>query len=333
MEYFPPEINYNILSRNHPFYNYKRCREIPVQCNEIGYEILQTWIWPLLSTNEIQNMLPNITYDDVVALSLIYNPIPESIRYYDSLHLLYYACERNSEDVISFVIDIPSKYYLLVGNIALKYGRNEIIHLLLTRTDIDNKGIRKLEFLDYMIRVKNGQKNLKFFEPFTFNDLILPIAIWSWEELAENIVILSILYPTFTPALSALFGLNRVNTPAVINSIYYQQAYEIAGHVNNVPDILERYERKFPSTLNKLLTLDVNNSQFLIDYRNSLLPKDTYNSGKFYIESGMYAEYIDWRNAGNTLDKDDNVPVGVSILGVPSRNLEYIAVYGGTLNE
>lgn len=330
MQYLPPEINYNIISRNHPFYNYKLCTEIPVQCNEIGYEILQSWIWPSLSINQIQSMLPNITYDDIVALSLIYNPVPESIRYYDSLHLLYYACLKDNDDILPFVSLIPSKNFLTVANIALKFSRNEIIHLFLTRSDIDYKAIEKLEFIDEMIRLKNKEKvNLK--QPFTFNDLILPIAMWSWEELAENIVILSILNPTFQPSLSALFGLNKINSPNIINSIHYQQAYEISNHIDNVTDIMNKYNRRLPPTLGKLNELQIQKTKFLLNYESSLQPL-TKDSGKYYIESGMYTEYINWRNEGNKLDKYDS-STGVSILGVPSRNLKYARVYGGSLNE
>lgn len=332
MEYFPPEINYRILSQNHPFYNYKLCKEIVVQCNEIGYEILQTWVWPSLSTNEIEKMLPNITYDDVVALALIYNPIPESVRYYDSLHLLYYACLKGNDDISPFVSLIPSKYYLLVANIALKFTRNEIVHLLLSRSDLDSKAIRKLEFIDIMVRVKNGEK-LRSTQSFTFNDVILPIAIWSWEELAENIVILSILYPTFQPTLSSLFGLNKINAPNIVNSVYYQQGYEIANHVNNVPDIMKRYGRTLPSTLGKLESLNINGDMFMTFYERSFRKPIIYNSGGFYIESAMYPEYINWRNSGNILERNDDIPIGVSILGESSRNLEYVSVYGGTLNE
>jgi len=344
MQYSSIDINYRILSQNHPFYIYGYCKNLPDFCNELGYELLQIWVWPSLSTNQIAEMLPEIDYEDVISLALIYTPIPESVKYYDSLHLLYYACMKNVDDIKPFLSNISSTHGLLIGNIALKFNRRDIIDLLMARSDINNITYDNLTYISKMIDIKNGNRNIqKPNKLFILQDLILPIRMWSWVELAENIILLSILQPNYGP-LSSLFGLLAINAPAIMNSPNYREAADIARNIDNSKDtinqLMNKHGKIIPNTLQRLdntNNIPPSESKFLDAYIASLeVSSDNIsdsNLGKFYIESSDYTSFINWRNAGNQLNIDDVVEINDSPLGVASHNLEYISVYGGKLNE
>lgn len=95
------DINYQLLKQQHPYYSSGLCsssRFINETCEESKYDLLQVWVYPELSISQIKDKFPRISFDDVVKLSLVYNPIPESSQYYDNLTLFYHSCKMNQEN-------------------------------------------------------------------------------------------------------------------------------------------------------------------------------------------------------------------------------------------
>lgn len=135
-----PKLNYQILISSHPYYTNKLCllnNNTKLRCEQNRYGYIQR------STNELISMFPNISFSDVVMLATVYNPIPESLIYYDRYTLFYNACKRG--------LDNP-EYFLKDGNgiiidfrdtsailwICLRFERLDILHQLLDRFK-DNK--------------------------------------------------------------------------------------------------------------------------------------------------------------------------------------------------
>lgn len=91
----PTEIDYQIIRNLHPYYvSELYCglnkRSLNV-CLSSKYELLQIWVYPEKSGNSLRSEFPNLTFNDLLHLCLFYNPIPESVKYYDRLSLFYQA--------------------------------------------------------------------------------------------------------------------------------------------------------------------------------------------------------------------------------------------------
>lgn len=103
----PGEIESLILSFLHPYY----ILQYNLTCKR-AYLIKDT-----LNKNQLllqycytnSETFPTIQLKDIVELSLIYDPIPESSRYYESTHCLYEACRRKQVDITPFIHKSVSK--------------------------------------------------------------------------------------------------------------------------------------------------------------------------------------------------------------------------------
>lgn len=102
-----PDINYEIIRKLHPYYSKGFCtlNKINVEvCKEAIYELLHIWAYPQLSIRDIRTKYPNINYNDVVNICLFYNPIPESLLYFDPYSCFYYACLRKQEKAADYIL-------------------------------------------------------------------------------------------------------------------------------------------------------------------------------------------------------------------------------------
>jgi hypothetical protein len=117
------DIYEEILSKQHPYYYVGYCQsnnEVRRGCEHNKYTLLKKWCFPHISRDEIRVMLPNINYSDVVKLSLVYNPISESTKYYDWLTIFYHSClagqshpeifYRENQDTFTSVLMICYKF-------------------------------------------------------------------------------------------------------------------------------------------------------------------------------------------------------------------------------
>lgn len=105
---FPLEIVVRIFSFGHPW-DFKYYSQVSKLFYEQAKQIKE-FIIDDMPNKSYLSCNPSITYSDIMKLSLLYNPIPESIGKYDSLTLYYYAVSRGrNTDFIRLPCDAVSQ--------------------------------------------------------------------------------------------------------------------------------------------------------------------------------------------------------------------------------
>lgn len=155
-----------IFGNNHPYYiNYCYTSQGNLSlCNEYVYQLYRKWCEPGKSLEEIQEILPNLTFPDLVELSLVYYPIPESIGKYDSLTLFYYACESGQNNPTLYLdgkANIPASKLI---SICLAFNRTELLPQLRDLNYISN------ELLNEYVRTPNIANTTRFNDIDVFFD-------------------------------------------------------------------------------------------------------------------------------------------------------------------
>lgn len=142
----PNEINYQIIKEQHPYFTingYCKVDKINRQYCEVSkYEILQEWVYPGLSIKELKEQFPGISLEDVVNLSLVYNPIVEifvkDLQLVNNIPvtvdlILMNAFYLRNTDVMNYIIErIPIHYR------ANPYDKTQLIDVLFNLCFVDN---------------------------------------------------------------------------------------------------------------------------------------------------------------------------------------------------
>lgn len=329
-----PEISYRIFQSNHPYYMrsiYATNNTLLQQCNSNKYEILQGWVYPELNVNQIRKKLPIITFADVVDLALVYNPIPESINYYDYYTLFFHACKQNQP--------YPEHYIFKLGNpqdiskyrdintflwICYKFNRIDIIDRWLNIPELDDRVMELFNKIRSILLAKldnNYSTNIGFIITGTFCKLLDLSMMFTHNELLEVLIIISKLTRNVgKKPIDYILGTNTV--PIDRNNVISKFTVSLAHHMNK-QDMLKVISKYYPDVKTmpdiKYPTFDISESP-LFSYENrSTLPKlyfkqDTWvnryitkaNAGIYYVTSGLYVDYINWKREGHTISKPDN---------------------------
>ena len=192
------DINYNILSRIHPYYlvNYLlTCKSNKLLCEQLKYNFLREWVINE-KLDDIYLLLPQVSFRDIVELSLFYSPIPESIGKFDRNSLFYSACKHkyyNPEYYLGEEISIPS-----VSWACYKFNRIDIIERLIYTYNNCSKIVQRNEYIEVLYAFHN-MLNLKLgltkyaciWDTYNLSWFLKPaLYLLSKEELFEAIVIM-----------------------------------------------------------------------------------------------------------------------------------------------
>lgn len=131
----PEDIQFQIIDNTHPYYLTGYCstdKYFQSLCGSQSYQMLKKWCFPSLTINEIKKILPSPSLQDIITLSLVYSPIPESVKYWDRVTLFYYACEKqytNPEEYLIFEGETVRNllYMDIIPWICYKFNRLDIL--------------------------------------------------------------------------------------------------------------------------------------------------------------------------------------------------------------
>jgi len=321
-----PDIRYELIGLFHPYYAQSLCRlnkDFCQSCDDLKYEILRTWVYPDKSLNDLHNEYPNLIFNHVVELALVYNPIPESVKYYDYYTLFYHACRtkqedptiylRNSKDVLGGSNNLHMDEEGLILWICYKFNRVDVISRLLKEDNYFSKWEkdRGLILID-MISIKEGKKPRYKGDPSTRNrwsmesDFRSYYPMFSFEECIEIITIAA----TFKDDHMGLVFDYFAHNSRFLGSLLRGMA-TILGE-QKVYEIVNKY---LPSRSNEIVTQDYMSystanelgigEDNAIKYRNT--PTLAVNHipeidlGVYYITSGRFDLYVKWLGNGNSL--------------------------------
>lgn len=323
---------------SHPYYN--------IVENSNIYALLQQWIYIDKSIEELETIFPIITNMDLVYLSLVYYPIPESKYFFDSYTLFYHSCRIGQENPLQF---INAKYPRVdtLAIIAYKFGRLDLLE-----SDKLEEMARKVGYqlftIKNMLLLKNRQIKLDswnrkghrmyFGTGYKFWDSNANV-LFTDEELIENFV------------LDYALGYNRlpkeegyeiygdtfkylINPSGVISfPQFMDRAFRLGKQT--VADIILRYlpeyeeqmskSPEYPSANNNVSeTVSVEDLLNNIELVEAYIPED--KRGMYYITSGDFGAYIQWINSNKPLNPIDNKYVGINEFGECSLDRTLVAI-------
>jgi len=353
------DINYEILKNLHPYFALEYClsHRSANQCNERKYEILQTWVYPSNSVSELIKMFPNLNFSDVIELSLYYNPIPESIDYYDRYSLFYQSLVRGQSNAIRYIINGKKlftfkNFHYLYGILCLcyRFERRDILNELSSYSPHKefSDGIKTIiSALDIKSGIKVNKPifsltDLSIFDFTTMSELftayeLLEIIIifggllgvgditYDYEYLITGI---NSLIDNLDEAYVTRLVSKLVNIVGVDETLHLLNSYvpaNLAIHQdNNFNIVLKDYPGHFDN--NDLRSLDNRKHRKL--FASTL---DEWNKGLFYLTSGGIDSYIQWKGLGYYLpDKVDyetmQNSIGVNVLGLQTIGLQLIGL-------
>lgn len=136
---------------SHPYYMNETCKD---ECEVNKYEIFQKWCYPDITVEDLKILEPNLKFSDVIEVSLLFHPIPESINYWDRESLYYYACLNNQPDADDYIKPLMDEFHpqmrlTSVLWIAYKFNRIDVL-----RTSYDSGylfGMGVCALLDYKL--------------------------------------------------------------------------------------------------------------------------------------------------------------------------------------
>lgn len=359
----PIDIDYIIRSKLHPYYNLGYCSsnlELKERCESNKYYMLKEWVYPDFSTSALQEKFPNLTYNDVVELALVYNPIPESVKFYDRYTLFYHACRIGQEDPVTY-LRINERYYqdidvLTIGWICYKFNDAASLVTIINDSGIDymkDERIRRLVYFVNMINMKNG-KELTYNTRIILRGYIVDddfaatiMNCWGMFTNIELIEAVIIMRQAHVDPRNSLYRY-VINENSSMSTDYEEEFKRI---VNKTPSrVLEellnkhriqRIKKRFarpgillPPGLFKggiRLPKDISSRDNKFNYYlfGTLVRKpeiveeciDYSDLGLYYITSGNFAAYNVWKSEGNKLPEEGIT--GSNEFGYMSMNKDY----------
>lgn len=329
-----PDINYEIIRKLHPYYNLGFCSINKINlkiCQEAMYELLHIWSYPQLSIRQIKSKYPKLDYNDVVNICLLYNPIPESLLYFDPYSCFYYACLRKQTIVSNYIL--LNNEYLYDNSvlwICYRFLRLDVLETILESKSLNNDEedllhseiISNLKLFINMVRLK---LKLDVIYPRD-NDNILDIMeralMFNNEELIELFTLsqvvssIGLYFPYLlgepTPEDPYELKIYRfVNTVAskvpleTINSIVKTYIPNI-----NVPPISYVKDGSFELGTGILGPVALYKDHSYID---KCIPIN--DRGLYYLTSGLIGEYRSWLRDGYNINKIDEKYYGINPFG------------------
>jgi len=333
---FIPDIGYEIAKQAHPYYlnNFCLTTKNNVTCERNKYYILKTWVAPEYSLQELKERFPNLTFNDVVELALVYSPIPESLDYYDRYTLFLHALENNQSDAIdyilekqsddetSFIISKELHYPIMILYACYKFERDDILEELLSLPNADyyEQWYEHINAIREAIKVKTGQKHGRLIESPTmiFNRLLRVGELFTAYEIIEAIIIFGgvLNIDDFLGIYMDLF--EEAPEQQTTREYYdYIKASTIASLLSRseIEGLLRKYinsninfDHKFRRNKDAIVVLkDYNNTidKYAYYYNGGnvnvieTIPEDM--KGIYYITKGDFLSYIAWKERGNEI--------------------------------
>lgn len=322
MEVLPIEINEEIALSNHPYYVRNICnvsKRMRNECDAWTYQALRKWVYPEKSISDLQNMFPVIYFNDVVYLSLVYNPISESKYFFDWMTLFYHSCRIGQKNPIEYFNNINIHH---AADIAYKFNRSDIIESFINSRTLSDPDESYFKLLVNVLRIKSGKEIV--YEPeetdTIIEHLITSYPLFSFQEIIEfTIIYKGILYndPIFFEDIwyyNYLTGFDQdVDEEDDIQLSFVYIANKVG--VYKIRDMFAKYGLDVPygvvyvrpnyTHINALGVINTNiqdipfrkyvNSITLFD--NSDLVRNYIPENKlgiYYVTSGDFAAYINW---------------------------------------
>lgn len=192
----PSDVQMLFVEVNHPYYMkdyFVINKHLWNIYNSSVYNILKKWCYPDYSISKIEEMIPNATIDNAIELSLVYSPIPESVKYWDRITLFYHACRLNYEinhcvDIIRRFINDSDTILQHIFWICYKFERRDILsNIEDIMTDFINFETRDISDKYIMIELIRSIIKTKLKMP---NDYV-PVEGVSYVDIFESIVNIS----------------------------------------------------------------------------------------------------------------------------------------------
>lgn len=186
------DINYRILQQQHPYYSSELCKTnsyIRESCDASKYDLLQLWCYPERSVFELKTSYPNITFSDVIEMTLVYHPIPESRGKYDDLTLFYHSCRIGQDQPTMFIPQITSENDITYAIMFICYKYNRIDVLEYWRNNLSSENLR--DFLNIMINAIHSKLGISKYEDlqtgeyYSSNNIMKSSMLFDEEELLE----------------------------------------------------------------------------------------------------------------------------------------------------
>jgi hypothetical protein len=317
MDNLPSEINFEIIKGSHPYYAQKLCATDKIMlkyCETNKYEILQLWCYPFLSTKELMIRLPNVTWKQIVEMSLMFHPLPESIGKWDPITLFYYACKEGQNDPNQYLVD--SEKYLLGYNylplwIIYKFNRLDLLKNNQRESYIDLLIKVKLnlsyDLSDYgLTREKYDLESSHIFPPMVKSLYNFCGTLFTYEEYLELLVIISkfvkdstihtiIKYPNtslYRDSPNLIMAFYAISNLGIDKTNSLLAKYGVNGKILAVPENIE----KRIATSKQLI---------FIDERINPEPYLKYMFKKYRPIHNLYKGYlIDFYNSGGNIIVD-----------------------------
>lgn len=343
------DINYEIIRKSHPYYNIGYCESSKLTsyvCDDSKYELLHIWVYPELNILSLKAKFPNIHYRDVVELALVYNPIPESIKYYDRYTCFYYSCLRKHTHPEIYLLFEENEEYLHDNSvlwICYKFLRMDVLEVILkqfTDREENEEVLAHIEMFANMISLKQGGELIYDKNPYDSLDIANRAVMFTYTELIEIFVILS-LCNTEEDYYGYLLGRERPDTPEELKNYLFVNT--VAAQVNKqeiqsiisvyYPDVIIPSDVKYVSDGSLALGIEVIGPVSLHKHPE-LIDKciPIQYRGVYYITSGRIDDYINWRG-NNELDKVNSLYYGVNNFGDCTCNYELADKLGISLDD
>lgn len=361
MEKLPYDINYEIIRKSHPYYSLPLCesdKQLLLQCERTKYELMQIWIAPDLTIKEIRDKYSNLTFKDVVLLSLVYNPIPESIGHYDRITLFYHACHTNQFAPEQYLI-LDDEYRLItyidiIANICYKFNRIDVIDRIANIADQNEFWSKAFRVMSYRIQIKNGERVEPIIPETTKKDNIAIHRIMESSLILEPDEIFEyILIDAKLGINIALQFVNYLQTGNITNMPVDQLADSLAYIIGkqNAGKLLQSYfpgrsedepNNISPNVGNSLYPANIYvlNSSLNRYFSDNLFYQLRFNKsgfdaiiadkykGIYYITSGNYLDYVTWKRKGYQLtDEGTYKYFTIAPWGIASINADIVKLY------
>lgn len=350
-----PDINYEIIRKLHPYYSRGFCsiNKLNLQiCEEAMYELLHTWAYPELSIRNIRSKYPKLDYNDAANICLLYNPIPESLLYFDPYSCFYYACLRKQNKAADYILlENTYLYDSSILWICYRFLRLDILELILNSELFNNddpeleelispEEISKVQMFANMIRLKLGSDLIYPIDNDNILDIMERAVMFDNKELIE-LFILSHLVSNINLYFSYLIGTPRPTDPNKAKTYYFVNS--VASSVPFV-DIKEMVKKYIPD-INIPVVNYIKDGSFALgvgilgpvalhkqpSYIDKCIP--IRERGLYYLTSGLLGEYRSWLRNDYFIERINTKYYGINPFGELTLDVELVNILGIQLDD
>lgn len=316
MSDLPVEINFEIIKGSHPYYAQKLCavdKAMQKYCESHKYEILQLWCYPSMSTKELMMSLPNVTWKQIVEMSLMFHPISESIGKWDPITLFYYACKEGQNDPNQYLAskEYLSEYGYLPLWIIYKFNRTDLL-----------KNNERDSYIELLIKVKLNlpynlsdyglsEQNYRLDLSYIFPPMVESLynfcgTLFTYQEYVELLVIISkfvknstiqtiIKYPgsvSYSDSPNLIMALYAISKLGIEKTNSLMVKYKVEAKITKTPQGIEEQIGK-------------NKKLIFVDERMNPEPYLKYIFKKYRPIHNLYKGYlINFYNSGGNIIVD-----------------------------